>query len=536
MFPIGLALLPVLLCASWQTKAIAAGNVQPPFPRARQDDGISAPVGPASSESGFERDTDELPFHMDSVIAILEDMESHLGGAPDLPVRELFRELDCKREFCQLSPAPVTSASSNVTYLSAKQRSFLKRLVNHKTDGSWTEYGVVLTPDGTTVALSPLLGGIIGGLGKRHEVAAPAAPWLTDPLNSTNLEPCPTLDPLLATFAESLAMAVSLFHVGQSQALLGPNGCWDSTSTPHTFTLLGPPSPMPDALINGAMDGVVLGAYLAENASLPSNISTLLREYYAREGLERENRARGNFRRRNFAALVSKEKLGEQLESSLCWLQHLPDGPLHLEGIRNRELTSLVSQAVEEFMALYVECPAIIPRCMWEAQPYIGTPTQLQLPLGFVYIHHTHTPGKPCRTFSECAADMRSMQHFHQVVRGWDDIGYSFVVGGDGYIYQGRGWHWVGAHTLGHNSKGYGVSFIGDYMKALPDPFALTLVKDNFMRCAVRGSRLKANYTVYGHRQLVRTLCPGDRLFQEIKTWKGFKVRCFMKDSVEHCI
>lgn len=61
---------------------------------------------------------------------------------------------------------------------------------------------------------------------------------------------------------------------------------------------------------------------------------------------------------------------------------------------------------------------------MWEAQPYKGTPRQLQLPLGFVYIHHTHSPGKPCRTFPECAADMRSMQHFHQVVRGWDDIGY----------------------------------------------------------------------------------------------------------------
>ena len=36
----------------------------------------------------------------------------------------------------------------------------------------------------------------------------------------------------------------------------------------------------------------------------------------------------------------------------------------------------------------------------------------------------------------------------------------SFVVGSDGYVYEGRGWHWVGAHTLGHNSRGFGVALI----------------------------------------------------------------------------
>lgn len=61
---------------------------------------------------------------------------------------------------------------------------------------------------------------------------------------------------------------------------------------------------------------------------------------------------------------------------------------------------------------------------MWGARPYKGTPTQLKLPLSFVYIHHTSSPSQPCRTFPECAADMRAMQHFHQVDRGWDDIGY----------------------------------------------------------------------------------------------------------------
>lgn len=510
---------------------------------------------------------------MDSVIRILEDMESHLDGTPGLPVIELFRELGCQSEFGQTSHVPVTSPSLNLPYLSEQQRSFLKHLQKHRTGGSWTEYGAVLTPDGTTVSLSPLLGGIVGGLTRGQEGAVPCR---KDPLNSTHLGPCRTLDPLLAPLAKGLAVAFSLFHGGQSQALLGPDGCWDDILAPHKFTLLSPPSPVPDAFINGAMDGVIVGSYLAENASSPPNISSLLRRYYAGEGLAGGNQTQSNFRRRNFADLVSQKKLREELEGALCLLRHLHGSPpLLTGGVSSTEEASLLTRAVEEFSALYVglwpshggpgggggttgtalplhrwwgsprprggnvsvctlarrlqphshrgaespptglwlqskpdggktrarekmthnqppdwlcspgrgateatqggitarlrqqgepvssefragrqaapwslgpsrmghparclphhhtcvfppptECPAIIPRCMWGAQPYRGTPTLLRLPLGFVYIHHTHSPGKPCRTFPECAADMRSMQRFHQVVRGWDDIGY----------------------------------------------------------------------------------------------------------------
>ena len=39
---------------------------------------------------------------------------------------------------------------------------------------------------------------------------------------------------------------------------------------------------------------------------------------------------------------------------------------------------------------------------------------------------------------------------------GWNDIGYSFLVGGDGKVYEGRGWNHVRAHTSGYNSEGIG--------------------------------------------------------------------------------
>uniref|UniRef100_A0A8B9MVT6 PGRP2 amidase n=1 Tax=Accipiter nisus TaxID=211598 RepID=A0A8B9MVT6_9AVES len=166
-------------------------------------------------------------------------------------------------------------------------------------------------------------------------------------------------------------------------------------------------------------------------------------------------------------------------------------------------------------------CPAIVPRCMWGARPYRGTPKLLTLPLGSVYIHHTFIPSTPCRTFAACADAMRSMQRFHQDTRGWDDIGYSFVVGSDGYLYQGRGWHWVGAHTKGYNSKGYGVGYVGDFSATLPDPDIIALVRDGLLPCAVRTGRLHHNYTLRGHRQMGHTDCPGNSLFREIETWHG---------------
>lgn len=39
---------------------------------------------------------------------------------------------------------------------------------------------------------------------------------------------------------------------------------------------------------------------------------------------------------------------------------------------------------------------------------------------------------------------------------------------------------------------------------------------------AVDQGYLARNYALYGHRQVRATECPGDALFNEIKTWPGF--------------
>lgn len=40
---------------------------------------------------------------------------------------------------------------------------------------------------------------------------------------------------------------------------------------------------------------------------------------------------------------------------------------------------------------------------------------------------------------------------------------FSFLIGGDGNVYEGAGWHKVGAHTRGYNTRSLGIAFIGNY-------------------------------------------------------------------------
>lgn len=83
-------------------------------------------------------------------------------------------------------------------------------------------------------------------------------------------------------------------------------------------------------------------------------------------------------------------------------------------------------------------------------------------PVSFVVIHHSYIP-KACSSPEACEAAMRKMQDMHQLKNNWNDIGYSFAVGGDGRVYHGRGYNVVGAHAPRYNDKSIGICLIGDW-------------------------------------------------------------------------
>ena len=116
---------------------------------------------------------------------------------------------------------------------------------------------------------------------------------------------------------------------------------------------------------------------------------------------------------------------------------------------------------------------------------------------------------------------MKGIQNYHMNNRHWSDIGYSFLVGEDGKIYEGRGWDRVGAHTLGYNRLGLAASFMGNFMKDTPSKAALDAVKA-LIQCGISKGKISHSYALFGHRDVGSTKCPGRTLYNLIRTWPRF--------------
>ncbi|GJQ78234.1 PGRPLB [Trypoxylus dichotomus] len=162
----------------------------------------------------------------------------------------------------------------------------------------------------------------------------------------------------------------------------------------------------------------------------------------------------------------------------------------------------------------------IVSREEWKALPPVEV-DPMRNPVPFVIIHHSYIP-PACNTTEQCIGAMQSMQDYHMNTHGWNDIGYSFAVGGDGKAYIGRGWSAVGAHSPLYNNKSIGICVIGDWTQELPPLNQLQTVH-NLIQLGVDSGYIRPDYTLYGHRQVrAGTECPGDRFFEEIKNWPHF--------------
>ncbi|XP_018788908.1 PREDICTED: peptidoglycan-recognition protein LC-like isoform X4 [Bactrocera latifrons] len=158
----------------------------------------------------------------------------------------------------------------------------------------------------------------------------------------------------------------------------------------------------------------------------------------------------------------------------------------------------------------------VVSKDEWYAEAEHGGVDKLKLPVQRVII--AHTASTSCETKLQCDARVQSVQAFHIHSNGWGDIGYNFLVGGDGLVYEGRGWYNQGAHTLGYNKDSICIAFIGTFNLQVPtenDLKAAQLLIDEGVRLGV----LPENYRLYGARQLSATESPGKALYSIIMKW-----------------
>lgn len=131
-------------------------------------------------------------------------------------------------------------------------------------------------------------------------------------------------------------------------------------------------------------------------------------------------------------------------------------------------------------------------------------------------IHHTVTPS------SDPQRQLRGIQRYHMDSRGWCDVGYHFLIGSDGRVYEGRPLHLLGAHVASNNTGNIGISFIGCFHSSGCGSMGPTRPPDSMVRIAgqlvgtlsrLYGISVNSD-RVRGHRDHPGqgTSCPGDHL------------------------
>uniref|UniRef100_T1GQY8 Peptidoglycan-recognition protein n=1 Tax=Megaselia scalaris TaxID=36166 RepID=T1GQY8_MEGSC len=111
---------------------------------------------------------------------------------------------------------------------------------------------------------------------------------------------------------------------------------------------------------------------------------------------------------------------------------------------------------------------------------------------------------------------------YHMDRLDYDDIGYNFLVGNDGNVYEGCGWHKVGAHTYGYNRISMAIAFVGNFDDELPSQSALNAVH-KLLHCGVKKGELHRRYKLVGARQISATDSPGRTLYIELQDWDHYK-------------
>jgi hypothetical protein len=148
----------------------------------------------------------------------------------------------------------------------------------------------------------------------------------------------------------------------------------------------------------------------------------------------------------------------------------------------------------------------------WGANPPKGDPVKLSVgAIDTLVVHYSSMDAERRADHRDCAGVVKRIQNFHQLVRGWNDIAYNWLVCQHGGVYMGRGWNVLSAATLGHNGHTQAFCFLGgdlaDRDDVTPDGRkALAYVVREFHRLMGEHKDVKC------HRDFNQTSCPGDEL------------------------
>ncbi|MDI6101251.1 N-acetylmuramoyl-L-alanine amidase [Actinoplanes sp. NEAU-A12] len=188
--------------------------------------------------------------------------------------------------------------------------------------------------------------------------------------------------------------------------------------------------------------------------------------------------------------------------------------------------------------------PRMVTRAGWGAdESIVEEPPEYTGAVHVAFVHHTASGNS-----YDCAQSpsiVRGIENYQVKSKGWNDIGYNFLVDKCGRIFEGRagGVHRsvLGAHTLGFNANATAIAVIGDFRStAVPAAARASVAQLAAYKLGawnnpplgkvglVSGGsdRYPAGQTailhrISGHRDTGRTECPGNSLYSQLPWIRG---------------
>ena len=212
-------------------------------------------------------------YALDHFIELVEKIERHTSTDGDTIseitnyIRILGFDTNLSNILCgQSDPLPAA-------ILNSEEKRVLTNMVQYSYyDNSKQQMGVVLTPDGETIAMGRVMMGICAGLNRDDSLSL--TQWTAGaPLRVDNL--------FTATIAYSLARSALYKKNGDTSVLFGPSGHWTpNTQCPASCHLAGAVSKATDAELLGDIDGFLLGHDIPKWKKKGVRLGQLLRMYY----------------------------------------------------------------------------------------------------------------------------------------------------------------------------------------------------------------------------------------------------------------
>lgn len=148
-------------------------------------------------------------------------------------------------------------------------------------------------------------------------------------------------------------------------------------------------------------------------------------------------------------------------------------------------------------------------RASWGHTARLGPP--MRLPADEVWIHHT-----AMSVLTDFPLAMKAIEHVG--VQRFGRFSYSYAIHPSGRIGEGAGTT-VGAHTKNHNSRAFGIVFMGNLSLTDPTREALDACRWLIAELQRLGHLKPGVYPTAGHRDnpASPSECPGNRLYPHVR-------------------